>query len=249
MAENEFNISNRINILDGLRGLAMIFVVVYHFLYDLQLVFNLSMPFFDSLGMDIIHAGFIIILIGVSGICTAFSRNVLKRGVMLFFVGEIITIVTSILMPDEVIIFGVISFFGIVMMLYFMLKPFLDKIPWRVLFIVSVMLYIVFYRFDDSIVLWLKLNLPTDNQHLYPLGITFKGFSSSDYFPLIPNAFVFLAGVALSKPVSERKLPKSFYTVKTPAVDFIGRNSLIIYIVHQPIIVGAMMLTKLMLGN
>jgi uncharacterized membrane protein len=247
LTENVFNRDNRINVLDGLRGSAIIFIVLYHFAFDLQYVFNIIVPYFEGIGIKIVHFVFIILLIMVSGICTVFSRNLLKRGVVLFFIGEIITMITSIFLPDEVVIFGAVTFFGIIMMLYSLAKPFLIKIPWKVLLAVSLLLYAVFYNFENRHILW--FNFSVDNRYLYPLGIAYDEFKSSDYFPLIPYGFLFIAGTALSVPVSERKLPERFYSIKMPLLDFVGRNSLVIYIVHQPVIIGIMLLIKILLRN
>jgi uncharacterized membrane protein len=249
LTENVFNKDNRINLLDALRGSAIIFIILYHFSFDLQYLFNITVPYFESDGIKIIHFLFLIVLILVSGICTAFSRNSLKRGSVLFFIGEIITIITSIFLPDEAVIFGAVTFFGVIMMLYSIAKPFFVKIPWEVVFAVSMLLYIVFCNFENRYILWFKFNYFIENRYLYPLGLAYNQFKSADYFPLIPYGFVFIAGTALSIPVSERKLPERFYSVKIPFLDFIGRNSLLIYIVHQPVIMGIMLFIKFLLRN
>lgn len=67
----EFNKNNRINFLDTLRGISIIYVVLYHFLYDI-ILFGVDVPFFGSFFMEAVHNFFLVILITVSGICTAF---------------------------------------------------------------------------------------------------------------------------------------------------------------------------------
>lgn len=239
----EFGRKKRVAALDTLRGAAIIFVVVYHLLYDLS-VFGVNLPFFYSRTMEIIHFVFLAILMSVSGICTAFSRNIFKRGAVIYLLGEGITLVTSLLLPSERIVFGVLSFFGMMMLIYGVCKPVLDKLNPYVMLAVWIVLYIVFRDFSSEQVIQLGFTDITVRTtaaaaaYLYPIGITAPSFRSSDYFALIPWGFIFMAGTALSKPVSQRKLPKQFYEIKCPPIDFLGRNTLIIYVLHQPVIYG-----------
>jgi uncharacterized membrane protein len=73
---------------------------------------------------------------------------------------------------------------------------------------------------------------------LLPFGITSTSFYSFDYFPLFPWFGIFLAGSALGKSVYAfrrslipRRLPETFLNAA-------GRHSLLIYVVHQPVIMG-----------
>ena len=79
------------------------------------------------------------------------------------------------------------------------------------------------------------------------LGFAEPGFYSADYFSLLPWFFLFLAGyfgyyLALEKGLLEKAaalkpLPKMFGWV-----DYIGKHSLIIYMLHQPAIYGVLYL-------
>jgi uncharacterized membrane protein len=239
----EFNKNNRINFLDTLRGISIIYVVLYHFLYDI-ILFGVDVPFFGSFFMEAVHNFFLVILITVSGICTAFSRNIFKRGAFIYILGGIITFATSVFMPENIVVFGVLSFFGISMLAYGTIKPFLDKIPWLWQFFIWVFLSAVFWSFDENGIINLfliKFKLPDflyEIKYLYPLGIKSDDFYSADYFSLIPWFFVFLCGTALSKPVLEKKAPELFYKISFKPIDFLGRNSLTVYIIHQPVIYG-----------
>lgn len=241
--QTDFCRTKRIAALDTLRGAAIIFVVVYHLLYDL-VIFGADIGFFYSEAMEAVHFFFLAVLMCVSGICTAFSRNIFKRGAVIYLLGEGITVVTSLLMPSERIVFGVLSFFGLMMLIYGVCKPALDKLNPYVMLAVWVVLYIIFRDFSSEQVIQLGFTditvraTPAAAEYLYPLGITAPAFSSADYFAIIPWGFIFMAGTALSGPVSQRKLPKLFYEIKCPPIDFLGRNTLIIYVLHQPILYG-----------
>ncbi len=241
-AEEGFGKKKRIEILDFLRGLAMIYVMLYHLLYDLVYYKNIDIPFWGTEWFEWVHQFFLWILFAVSGICTAFSRDIIKRGAVIYIMGSGLTIVSNLFAGDNAFVFGVLSFFGMMMIISGLIKPITDKIDWRVFLAVSILLYIVFFDFVREqgtlhlIFTDLKIPLPRDRLYIYPIGITSSYFRSLDYFPLVPNGFVYLAGLALAKPVKDRLLPKAFYgEIKLKAINFIGRHSLIFYIVHQPV--------------
>ena len=79
---------------------------------------------------------------------------------------------------------------------------------------------------------------------LLPLGIHSPEFASYDYFPLVPWFGVFLAGAALGKwayAPGRSLLPLS---PRETFINFAGRHSLLIYLVHQPVIMGVLYLLK-----
>ena len=81
-----------------------------------------------------------------------------------------------------------------------------------------------------------------DTHYLMPLGIPWKGFASSDYFPLLPYLGFFFFFFALGKSVYRKKetlLPK--VNAQNPIIRFFllcGKHSLWIYLLHQPILSG-----------
>ena len=223
-----------------LRGFSIIYVMLYHLLYDLIFFSGISVPFFFSDGWEIAHRFFLIILFSVSGICAGFSKNVLKRGAILFLCGELLTIFTAAFLPDNLIVFGVLSCFGASMLIYGVISPVLKKVPNIIIFVVFTLLAVIFYNFPQNETLFLifdsiKLNVPDNINYLYPIGITSSAFRSADYFPLVPYGFIFLAGTAFSDSVKEERFPKFFYKAHLPVINFLGRYSLWAYIIHQPV--------------
>lgn len=234
----------RVGMLDLLRGGAIILVVAYHLLYDLVYMAHLDLPHWLTPRTPIVeavHTGFLWVLFAVSGICSGYSRNLLRRGVWLYLAGCAVTLVTVLWIPDFTIVFGVLSCFGACMVLTALCEKVLDRIPWPILTALGVVLWMVFADFSQGVLHFgikdVTFSVP-DVKYLYPLGIKGSTFSSVDYFPLIPFFFMFLAGRGLYRPISKGRFPKWFYGSHCRPVEWIGCHSLIIYAVHQPILIG-----------
>jgi uncharacterized membrane protein len=85
-----------------------------------------------------------------------------------------------------------------------------------------------------------------DLDWLLPFGISSHTLSSYDYFPFLPWLGIFLMGTALGKSVyaSRRSLIRS--PLPESIVNVAGRHSLLIYVVHQPILLAILYLLGLM---
>ena len=80
---------------------------------------------------------------------------------------------------------------------------------------------------------------------LLPFGIHSPNLSSFDYFPLLPWLGVFLAGAALGKSAYAAKRSLIGKAWPVTFVNIAGRHSLLIYIVHQPVILAVLYLADL----
>ena len=233
--------SNRIEIIDALRGIIIVIMILFHLLYDIEAIFGIQFQIMQPDITRIILAIFPTCFFIISGVCTAFSRSILKRGLTLFIIGNLITLVTILIIPEQKIIFGAISSIGCCMLLYCLVKNILDKIPCSVSVAIFFFLFVAFYEFWYShsislIFTRVHFDFIVTNNHLYAFGLPHKDFFSTDYFPLLPYFFSFIVGTALSKPIFQKKFPQWFYTTKMPIINKIGKYSLVIYIVHQPLI-------------
>ena len=82
---------------------------------------------------------------------------------------------------------------------------------------------------------------------LYPLGLKYPGFYSSDYYPVFPWAFLFLLGFCLGRRMAARREELPLLSAHfPPALTFAGRHSLLIYLVHQPLFWGVLTLLQKM---
>lgn len=89
--------SKRIELIDGMRGIAVVLMVIHHFLLDLCEICSAPMwlfsnPVFDFL--QLIIAGLFILLSGVS---SRFSRSNIRRGIKVVVIAFAISVVTYLL--------------------------------------------------------------------------------------------------------------------------------------------------------
>jgi len=71
------------------------------------------------------------------------------------------------------------------------------------------------------------------------LGWSQPGFVSYDYWPILPWMFVFMFGTWAGQYIRDGKFPNRFYEMKVPFFPIVGRNALLIYVLHQPVLYGA----------
>jgi len=231
--------SQRIWEIDFLRGLAIILMVGYHLLFDLGeflglksfLGFstNLSSPAWTA--AQIFFAGTFVVL---SGMSSTLSRGNVRRGLRLLAVSLLVTAATYIFEPTSAIYFGILQCLAVSILIYG--AAFAKAGPAACAVGGALVLGL------GEALLSLTKGMTIRFDLLLPFGIHSPSFSSFDYFPLFPWLGIFLAGAALGKSVyaSRRSLiprrpPETF-------VNLAGRHSLLIYIVHQPIIMGVLYL-------
>jgi len=175
-------------------------------------------------------------LVLISGISCRFSRNNLKRGIVLLAEAMAVTGATWFMDSSAFVRFGVLHFLGIAAVLWWLTERFLIQnkhfgIWFPVLMTAA---YGVTYR-----LFYLKV-FPVSG--LGWLGFPGPGYTSTDYFPLIPFLFLYLAGVWLGRPIAERMIPDWLYRIKLPGFEWMGRYSVWIYLIHQPVLYGVIRL-------
>jgi len=77
---------------------------------------------------------------------------------------------------------------------------------------------------------------------LLPLGISPSGFTSFDYYPLIPWMGVILIGIGLGNLIYPKLLGQNAPNKLEKKIVFMGKYSLWIYLIHQPILLGLLWL-------
>ncbi len=220
----------RIDAIDAARGLALVLMVIHHGLLDLIVLCGAPEWLFTNPVFDVLHYFFAGLFIFLAGLCCRFSRSNLKRGIICFAIAMVMTVVTSLPIIDSPIRFGVLHLLGFSMVFFALTHKAWDAIP-RVI-------APFFYAAMTVFTAWLvaHTSIGAAASWLFPFGWFPKGFESADWFPIFPWLFVFLLGTWAGLYVVERKLPERFYTFTCPVLPGIGRHSLLIYILHQPIL-------------
>ncbi len=245
--------STRCALLDELRGLDLISMMLYHGMWDLVYLFGVRAPWYGSWQGELWQQSICWVFILLSGFCLPLGRHPVKRGAMVFWCGALVTAVTLIFMPADVVWFGVLTLLGSAMIITGLLEKWLEKVPPVVGLAGSFFLF-YFTRHAADGYLQLGHWLITPPGFLYAnyftayLGFYPFGFFSTDYFPLIPWLFLFWAGfylhhLAERTAQSLRPLRRSV----CPPLGWLGRNSLMLYLLHQPVIYGVLTVVFLLL--
>lgn len=220
--------AKRIDLLDAWRSLCVLLMVIYHLIYDLAL-FNIlewdisSSDFGRPLAIAV-SGSFIVI----AGISSRLSRNNLRRGLIVLAAAIAVSIGARI--AGDVIRFGVLHMLGISMVIYgFAWKQF-EKVPeraapvlWAALAAASALLtaYIV-----------------PERDWLFALGFKSEAFYSADYVPLLPWFFIYLFGTWAGGVIVKRRSSGNAGPELPKTVTWPGRHSLVIYLLHQPVLFG-----------
>lgn len=238
MEANEAN--RRICLLDEIRGAAVLCMLFYHTFYSLANVFSFPFAYRVLSVFEPIDPYFATIFIVISGIVSQLSRSNLRRGLKLAAVSALITLVTYLVMPQEVIVFGILHFLAFAMIWYGLTAKWREKIPLAFGLIACAVLTFCFAWVEHgkfAAVIPLPAFLYRTNL-LFALGMYSPTFYSADYFPILPWIFVFLFGTYLGRFARAGRFPSFAYKSRVPFLSWIGKHALVIYIVHQPVILA-----------
>ena len=242
----------RYALLDELRGLALISMIGYHAMWDLVYMFGLYAPWYGGTPGFLWQQATSWAFILLSGFCLGLGHHPVRRGLIVFGGGALVTLVTLIAMPQDLVLFGVLTFLGSAMILTGLARPLLEKLPAWAGLAGSVLLFVVtrqvnsgFLGFGGWVIAWLPGTLYRNLLTAF-LGFPAPGFFSTDYFSLIPWLFLFWAGYFLQKLAGRERMEPLRRSV-CPPLGWLGRHSLLLYLLHQPVIYGVSMLLMALL--
>ena len=234
----------RIEIIDALRGIAVVLMVIHHFLYNCVHFLNGPKWLFTNPVFDVLHYIFAGLFILLSGVSSRFSRGNIKRGLIAMGLAIVITAVTYYM--DMPIWFGVLHLLAFSMIFFGITGKFWDMINKKaaaVIYITAIIAAAIGTGYVD-----IKVESQAMRNIVSVLGWPQPGFRSFDYFPILPWIFVFLLGTWAGQYIVERKLPSRFYEMSIPIFPAVGRKALIIYILHQPVLYGLVMVILYFIG-
>ncbi|MCI6354375.1 heparan-alpha-glucosaminide N-acetyltransferase domain-containing protein, partial [Eubacterium coprostanoligenes] len=137
----------RIELLDELRGFAILAMIVHHFFLDVGDILQLDWGYKIFNELCTVQPIFWAIFIIISGICSRLSRNAVKRGLIVFGAGLVITFVTVVIMPRLMgidgakIYFGILHCLGACMIITGLAMPLIEKIDARIGVLICAVLF------------------------------------------------------------------------------------------------------------
>jgi uncharacterized membrane protein len=228
--------------VDLLRGIAIILMIIFNWSFALYYlnIYDLTSGFLYWYVFPRFIGGMFIFISGLS--LTLFYSQIkskdahkkfLSRGMKIFGFGILITAITFLTFPSAFIIFGILHFIGISIILgqFFLKFKKLNLILGLIL--IATGFYLQNFSFNFPWLLW--------------LGFIPKNFYTFDYWPLLPWFGVTLLGMFFGNLLYKngrrnfkiKDLSNSFIV---KFLDYLGRNSLTIYLVHQPLLIIVLLL-------
>ncbi len=218
----------RLHKIDALRGITLISMIAYHALWDIVYILHKDIYWYRGLPGFIWQQSICWTFILLSGFSFTLGHHQIRRGITVSVCGLLVTAATLLFSPGEAVIFGILTFMGAAMLLTAAVsRAGIDK---KLLLIPSVILFLLTRDISGNACV-------SGNYLTAFFGFPFPGFTSTDYFPLIPWFFLYLTGYALSGSVTEKGRELMAGSL-CPTLEFIGRHTLLIYMLHQPVIMG-----------
>lgn len=245
--------AGRYNALDTLRGLLLVNMVLYHALYDLVYIRGVPLGWYTGpvgyAWQQSICWGFIFL----SGFCFRLSHHPLRHGLTVLGAGVLVSLCTGLVMPAESILFGVLYLLGLAGLIQcgvWWLWARLKLPPWPAWLglSLSALAFFLTRGVPQGYLGFQGLRLLELPGWLYQwdwlavVGLPGPGFASSDYFPIIPWFFLYLCGYFLWCLVGHKKRIMEKLKPGLRPLAFLGRHSLVVYLLHQPALLAFYML-------
>jgi uncharacterized membrane protein len=225
--------TTRLPAIDALRGFALCLMIAYHFVFDLGYFRLISVDFNNDpfwLTARAIILGSFLLLVGGSLVLAArarqSTRSFWRRIALIAGCAVLVTAASYVIFPQTFITFGVLHLIAIASVL---VRP-LVRWP-RVSLVLGVAIIaagatLSFALFDAPLLNW--------------VGMMTHKPRTEDYVPLFPWLGVVLLGVAAGAWLTARDRASVAWLGRASptGLAWLGRHSLLVYMVHQPVLVG-----------
>ena len=225
---------SRIAGVDALRGGALCLMFVYHFSFDLR--------YYHVIGADFEHDPFwlafralivasFMALVGISLVLAdragATAAHFWKRIGIIAACALAASLGSYLLFPRTFIYFGILHCIAVASVLAWPLV----RHP-RVALAIGIAVIVAGFAFSHPLF---------DERAWSWLGFTTHKPATEDYVPLVPWAGVVLIGIALGQALRWTAFRPLVPFAKAPRLlRFLGRHSLLVYMIHQPVLLGVL---------
>ena len=235
-ARTPLRVARRIEGIDTLRGLAIVAMIAYHFAFDLRF-FGLIRADFENdpfwLGARAAIVSSFLLLVGVSLVLARElnvpTRRFARRVALIGVCAGAATVGSYAVFPERFIYFGILHCIAVASVLARPLagRPLLAMALGIAVIAAGLVLSHPF--FDTRATSWIGFN-------------TVKP-ATEDFVPLFPWLGVVLLGIALGHGLVRRDFAPVAPLARAPqALRWLGRHSLVVYMLHQPLLLGVLWL-------
>ncbi|MDO6717939.1 heparan-alpha-glucosaminide N-acetyltransferase [Psychrosphaera sp. 1_MG-2023] len=246
-------INNRYSLLDWLRGFAILLMVIYHFCYDLY-YFNYIDTMFGKGYWIPFRYVIVILFLSLVGVSLVLShnpklrwRNLIRRSGQLGLAAFFVSVSSYFIAADKVTVFGIIHF---ILLATFLSLPFISR-P-KIALVLGVIVFFLGHYVQSQFF---------DPLYFHWLGMVETKRPALDYVPVFPWFGIVLIGIFFGhliqnnnvvQKVFKTNLAEQFHlpmlTIFNSLIERAGQHSLIIYLVHQPILFGLFMAVELLIN-
>lgn len=234
---------SRYQLLDTIRGIVLVSMIIYHACWNFVYIYGMNWGWYRSKGAYLWQQSICWTFIMLSGFCFSLGKKHLKNGLTVFGSGVLVTVVTLIAMPGNRVVFGVLTCIGSCILLLTFTEKIWKKIPTEAGMAAAFLLFLFSKNINSGYLGFTSLRLMELPANWYSnyvtafIGFPFEGFYSTDYFSLIPWFFLYLTGyygygIFRKYGLTGREFMKRGIEIFA----FMGRHSLLIYLLHQPLI-------------
>jgi len=207
---------------------------VYHFFFDLRYYKVIAADFENDpfwLGFRAVIVASFMLVVGISLVLAwragATATHFWKRVAVIAACAIAASVGSFILFPRTFIYFGILHCIAVASILAWPLV----RLP-RVALVVGIAVIAAGIVFSAP---------PFDERALSWLGFTTHKPATEDYVPLAPWAGFVFVGITLGQAIARRAYRPVAGLAKTPTwLRFLGRHSLFVYMVHQPILLAVL---------
>ncbi len=247
--------SNRYSLIDLLRGISIILMIAYHTIWDLVNIYDIKIEWFNSQTASTLQMYIRCSFILISGFCWDMSRQKLRRSIIVISGALLISLATAVFVPENAIIHGVLSLIGVGMLVTIPLDKLFKRLPAILGIVICLVLFVITYDTElgyfciGNLIEWKLPKVLYANTFTAFFGFQPNNFYSPDYVPFLPWIFLFWIGYFVYRIFERQDILKYLKISVIKPIEFLGRHSLSIYLLHQPIIYGILKLVFNFKGN
>ena len=218
--------------IDCIRGCAILAMMAYHFGFDLNMQGYIVQDLNHSIVWQIARSLILGTFLFVAGFSMALAaqQSLKKRLIRLTriaFCAVLVSVVSLFMFPDSWIFFGVLHFLVVATVICWVVMPYK-----KLLMVLAVAITVIGILYQSQVF---------DQPAMQWLGMMTHKPITEDYVPIFPWLGVMMMGIILGQWALTRvqlwPLACTPNVVLSP-VQWLGRHSLAVYMLHQPILLG-----------